>query len=512
MNKKARNTRIIFHELLFALAIALFFVVLVMIAMGYRLRRDSESGLPVFERTALLRVGSYPTGARIVLNDTDTGRRTTLSAQRLVVSAGSHTLRVVRDGYHSWQHAFTASEAEITWFDYIQLFPTGRSGEVVQSFDSAHQIWRSSIGERAIVLTPATKASNPKLSIVTLSASSVNSTSINLTSEITNPDLVVWSKDDGLAFLCEKKPATGSSTASRTATNNSAITDKCLLVDIDRSRASTVSLPTERAEDLLDVVFLNSHTLLVVTSTRAFLYDTTTKTVQKLDAKIPNNNRPEHLAATTNDATLLYFSKVSAEDGKTSYHLATVNASGALETIYADDTPFEFASTRYLNDIVVAIANRSRLKIYYSNSNSLFGSINGLNLQNEYDLRSETTPIIADGRFIITADGLSIDLERWVESEFDNTCHDTTWQKLSSAQLYCPNDNQLLVKDFDGENLVGITLPEGVTTPILSSSLTSNDLPTTMKPAALVNRRTLYYWTTEHVNDTLQLQLRQLRL
>jgi hypothetical protein len=509
---RKQNARIIFHEILFALAIALFFVVLVMLAMGYRLRRDSKSGLPVLERTSLLRVSSYPTGANIILNDADTGRKTTLSAQRLVISAGNHTLRVVRDGYHSWQHAFTTAEAEITWFDYIQLFPTGRSGDVVKSFDSTHQVWRSPIGERALVLTPATKASSPKLNIVALSATGVTSTSVDLSADLAAPDLVVWSKDDGLALMCERKPVVAATTAknNKSTASDSAATDKCVLLDVDRARITELNLPIEKTENLLDAAFVNSRAILVATNSKVFLYDTTAKTTQKLDVKVPSANRPEHLAITTNDATLLYYSK--SNDNKTTYHLATVNASGALDDIYTDDAPFEFASSRYLDNVVVAIANRSRLKVYFSNSNALFGTIGELNLQNEYGLPVETTPIVLDGRFLVAASGLAVNVERWVASTFDNACHDTTWQRVSNAQLYCPDNNRLLIKDFDGENQIAINLPDGVTMPAPTTDLTGGDLPTTMKPAALVNRRTLYYWTVEHVNDALQLQLRQLKL
>ncbi|MCL2038589.1 PEGA domain-containing protein [Candidatus Saccharibacteria bacterium] len=491
MNKKAQNARIIAHEVLFALAVALFFVVLVMIALGYRLRRDSESGLPVWERTALLRVGSFPTGANIILNNTDTGRRTTLSAQRLVISAGNHTLRVDRDGYHSWQHAFTATEAEITWFDYIQLFPVDRGGNVVQSFASTQQVWRSPIGERALVLTPATRTTSPQLNILTLTATNANTTAINFPSEITEPDLISWSKDDSLALLCQRK----------SATSRSSTTDRCTMLDVDRGRLSTVNLPNDRSEELLDVAFVNSRTLLVITSARAYLYDTTNTTSQKLNVHIPTDNLPQRLALTTSDATLLYFTSAPSNTASPTYHLATVNANGTFSGIYTDDAPFEFAATRYLNDFVVAIAGRSQLRIYFSSSSSLFGSINGLALQNEYPISTPTSPITTNGRFIVAASGQSVDLERLVSSQFDNNCHGSAWQKLSNAQLYCPDTHQLMIKDFDGTNQVNIRLPDAVAMP-----------PADALPAALVNRRTLYYWTLETINNTPQLQLRQLRL
>ncbi|MCL2001962.1 PEGA domain-containing protein, partial [Candidatus Saccharibacteria bacterium] len=295
MNKKSQNARIIVHEILFALAIALFFTVLVMIAMGYRLRRDSESGLPTFERTALLRVGSYPTGANIFLNGNDTSRRTTLSAQRLVISAGHHTLRVTRDGYYPWQNEFATTEAEITWFDYIQLFPVNRGGTVIQSFESARQVWQSPIGEHALVLEPATRAASPKLNILTLTATNVSGASVNLPAEITSPDLIAWARDEGTALLCERKAEAGG-----VALNRSTSTDRCVLIDVDRGRLSNVSLPIERTEDLLDVAFVNSRTLLVTTSSRAYLYDTSSRSMQRLptNIQIPPNNRPARLACT----------------------------------------------------------------------------------------------------------------------------------------------------------------------------------------------------------------------
>jgi hypothetical protein len=505
MSKKgAKSARIIFHELLFALAIALFFVVLVLVAMGYRLRRDINSGLPVFERTALLRVGSYPTGANIILNGNDTGKKTTLSAQRLVISAGNYTLRVTKDGYHPWQNDFTAIEAEITWFDYLQLFPTNKHGDVVQSFESTNQVWQSPTGEHALALTPATKTASQKLNILSISATSTSNTAASLSADLTVPDLVVWAKDESTALLCQRKN-TAQSTSATAA-------DKCALVDVDHGRLSNLTLPIDKSEDLWDVSFVNSKTLLVVTSARAYLYDTTAKTSQKLDAKIPTTNLPDHLTVTTNDVTLLYYAQTSRDTTVTSYNLATVTASGALTTIYTNDTPFQFNATRYLNNFVLAVANKSRLKIYISDASSPFSSISNLTLQNDYEMPDDKSAITADGRFITTASGLAIDLERQAVSNFDNTCHNTTWQKLNSALRYCPDDNQLLIQDFDGTNRLSINLPNNVTMPAPTSALTDTNLPITTKPATIVNRRTLYYWTLEHVNDASQLQLRQLRL
>ncbi|MCL2002094.1 hypothetical protein FWG76_01675, partial [Candidatus Saccharibacteria bacterium] len=218
------------------------------------------------------------------------------------------------------------------------------------------------------------------------------------------------------------------------------------------------------------------------------------------------------LACTTNDATFLYYMQTSVAGDRTTYYLATVTANGTINDIFNDDQPFEFDATRYLNDIVVVIANRAKLRVYYSNTGSPFASLNGLNLQAEYAIPTNSNTISANSRFITTSSGLSVDLERNVTSHFNNVCHDTIWQQLNHALLYCPDNDKLLIHDFDGTNPVTVRMPDGVTMPAPTDSLTNGDFPTTFQPAAIINRRTLYYWTISHENDALQLQLRQLRL
>jgi len=518
--KTSRNVRLIFHEVLFALAIALFFTVLVMLAMGYRLRRHDEGGVfPSWERTALLRVGSFPTGANIILNGNDTGRRTTLSSQRLIISTGEHSLRVTRPGYHPWQNSFTAAEGEITWFDYIQLFPTNRIGDVIQTFNGASQVWHSPIGERALVITPATTAAHQRLHVLSFATANISSSSVQLPSSITTPDFIVWSRDEGLVLLCERKdPSLVLQPAN--ARRNTTATDRCVLVDADRGRLSAINLPIRSDENLKDVTFINSRTMLVVTSSRAFLFDISTNTPQPLNVEIPTTDLPEHLAITANDITLLYHTRTvsTVQNGETTntstYHLSTVTANGTLTTIYTNEQPFEFAATRYLNDFVVTIANRYALRVYFSNSSSLFASINGLALQYTYDMPSVTSTIAARGRFITTSNGLALDLERDTLSHFENVCHDLTWQGLTSALLFCPNHDSLLIKDFDGTNHITLQLPNGVTMPApIAPDTDDTRAAAFVMPATIVNRRTLYYWTfiTTEAGAT-QLQLRQLRL
>ncbi|MCL2371228.1 PEGA domain-containing protein [Candidatus Saccharibacteria bacterium] len=515
-----RKVRIVFHEILFMSAVALFFIVLVMIAMGYRLRRHSEGGvLPSWERTTMLRVGSFPTGANITLNGNDTGRRTTLSSQRLVISTGNHSIRVARDGFHPWSHSFTAVEGEITWFDYIQLFPINRSSDIVQSFSSARQVWHSPVGERALVIAPAAADISQRLHIISLATTNVSSSSVHLPSNITNPDMIVWSRDEGLVLLCERKDPeiVQLSAAARRAAN---ATDRCVMVDADRGRLTATNLPIQSTENLLSAAFVNSRTMLVVTSSRAFLFDINSSTAQELDVQLPENNLPEQLAITATDVTLLYHTRVSA-GGETTYHLSTVNANGTITTIFTDEQPFEFTATRYLNDFVVAITNNYQLRIYFSSSSGLFSNINGLDLQYDFAMPTAISTIVARGRFITTTNGLAVDLERNVITEFDNVCHSTRWQNLSSAQLFCPNSNDLLIKDFDGTNRISIRMPDDVTMPAPITPSGEEEIVYSIPvgfpvqpvmPATIVNRRTLYYWTIAYINDIPQLQLRQLRL
>ena len=71
-------------------------------------------------QNGLLFVDSKPSGAEIYLNGKD---QNTKSPARLVLPAGTYSLKLAKDGYRDWSRQFTLNEQSVARFQYPFLFP-----------------------------------------------------------------------------------------------------------------------------------------------------------------------------------------------------------------------------------------------------------------------------------------------------------------------------------------------------------------------------------------------------
>ncbi len=101
---------------LFVLVFLILAPLLLFYTAGYRY--NSKKGQ--VERNGALIVDSLPKGAMVWVDDTNTGESTPITLQN--VTPGSHTIRLVKAGYHSWEKRLEVNAQRVTFASQIQLW------------------------------------------------------------------------------------------------------------------------------------------------------------------------------------------------------------------------------------------------------------------------------------------------------------------------------------------------------------------------------------------------------
>jgi len=125
---------------LIAIAITGVSLVLLYRSSGYTLKSNGN-----VLQSGLVFTSSQPTGAKIYLNQVDSGRRTNT---KLDLTSGQYNLRISRDGYTEWQRDITVDGGKVIRFDYPMLFPkkpvikgVGEHSKVAFATQSPNKRW-----------------------------------------------------------------------------------------------------------------------------------------------------------------------------------------------------------------------------------------------------------------------------------------------------------------------------------------------------------------------------------
>lgn len=176
----------VFAAVFFAAAPALIFY-----TSGYRLNTKKS----VIERTGTIIVDTTPRGARITIDDKDTGRTTPSTFQE--VAPGPHRIRVERDGYHAWEKTLDVRPEQVTFANTTWLWKKSEP-TLMQEAD----IDRVAADEQGQILAVILRETTTTASLATWTPRGGLSTRqpIPDTEEIPNPYLLRWS-DGARAIL-----------------------------------------------------------------------------------------------------------------------------------------------------------------------------------------------------------------------------------------------------------------------------------------------------------------------
>ncbi len=112
---------------LIAVAVLLAALLLVMIALGFRINTAGD-----VVQHGLTFVSSSPTGADVYV---DGIRRDSQTNTRLDLNEGSYELQLKRDGYRTWQRHIAVRGGTLVRYDYPVLFPEALSTAVLKQYD-----------------------------------------------------------------------------------------------------------------------------------------------------------------------------------------------------------------------------------------------------------------------------------------------------------------------------------------------------------------------------------------
>lgn len=123
----------------------------VLYTVGYRLNTSDGS----IVQGGLLQVASTPSGARVSVDNRQLSGSTPM---RVDAQAGSHSLKITRDGYRSWQKTVSIQAGTVHWASYARLVPVSPAEQVQHSFESLSAVLPAV--ERDLILTQISANSN----------------------------------------------------------------------------------------------------------------------------------------------------------------------------------------------------------------------------------------------------------------------------------------------------------------------------------------------------------------
>lgn len=133
MFKKPTKKQFIIRRVLYSsvatLAVIIIATFTILFMLGFRFNSDS-GGL---QQGALLQFDSRPSGANVSIDDTYIGSRT---ATKQTVVAGTHSVRMARQGYQDWNRTLDLKAGTLTWLDYAILVPTNRPVQTVTTYEA----------------------------------------------------------------------------------------------------------------------------------------------------------------------------------------------------------------------------------------------------------------------------------------------------------------------------------------------------------------------------------------
>lgn len=124
---------------LVGLSLAIFYL------LGYRFNADSRT----INQGGLLQVETRPNGARITL---DGGSASATTPERLTVGAGSHSVRLTREGYRPWQKTITVEPSGVHWLNYGLLIPETPTETEVARYATVDEVLPAP-GKNAVLIT-----------------------------------------------------------------------------------------------------------------------------------------------------------------------------------------------------------------------------------------------------------------------------------------------------------------------------------------------------------------------
>jgi hypothetical protein len=143
--KRAQTQRLFIGYGLMAIIVAIGTIITLNLAYGY----DIDRGDGTVIQNGIVFVDSKPDGATIYVNDKPEQSRT---ASRMVLPAGTYTLRLEAEGYRTWQRTFNLEGGQIQRLVYPLLLPNNLAITDIAQYDTTPQMVTQSPDRRWVLV------------------------------------------------------------------------------------------------------------------------------------------------------------------------------------------------------------------------------------------------------------------------------------------------------------------------------------------------------------------------
>ncbi len=116
-SKRRKRAQLTFVYFIMTLAVISSVAVLVLVILGYRFNRFDGK----VEQGGLVQFDSRPAGATVTLDSVQLANKT---ASKITATAGSHTVKMTKDGYTQWQKDVVVKPGTVLWLNYARMLPT----------------------------------------------------------------------------------------------------------------------------------------------------------------------------------------------------------------------------------------------------------------------------------------------------------------------------------------------------------------------------------------------------
>jgi len=200
ITKRRLRLQLTFVYGIMILAVVAIVAVLVLFVQGYRFNRYNGR----LEQGGLVQFDSQPSGATVTADNSELANKT---ASKIVLSAGTHTITIDKDGYNPWKKDVIVKPGTVLWLNYALLFPTNPKVNTAVRYTSVASALPSPNERMMAVLADATI---PEITLTTLDTDRPVTTKFTVpTSAYTQPadgtvqsfSLLEWDKDSHLLLM-----------------------------------------------------------------------------------------------------------------------------------------------------------------------------------------------------------------------------------------------------------------------------------------------------------------------
>ncbi|MDO5481283.1 MAG: PEGA domain-containing protein [Candidatus Saccharibacteria bacterium] len=447
--KRSHTIRVIITEIFMVIAGCLLVIILTFVAMGYNFSLNGS-----IDQSGLLQINSLPTGATITIDGEEIFYRTNTSR---MLEAGTHTVKLTRDGYDSWEKQIEISPGILTQVEYPRLFRNNRESETLEDFTKLPTLFSASPSHTRLLYA---QKNSREWSLRNIENNSATISKIDLAKilpESWDISELAWSDD-----------------ASRLTLK---ISSDYYLINLARPESSL------NLTDEFDMKW-----------TKLSAYNSSGETLFGLE-----NNNLRVISTGTREVSRVLISDVATFDnlGENIIYVTTSGEIGLYRLGETTPIPLKtnteskikVAISKYLDQDFLTIAEGPLVTVYRGNLSTSDFSLDKMDALESFTLNFSPTKLYRynNGRIIVAQNDTSLsifDSERKTFSSFQ--VNNPKIFFLDNYLIATVENNSLTVRDFDGTNLRTLTSATPDFPAVISSN---NDYLYKVDNSALVRER-----------------------